>query len=67
PIAAYADTPAPGRLRLRALVGTPDGRTMLTAEDSDLPARADELGVRVAESLIEQGARGILQDVYAHQ
>ncbi|HSH40861.1 MAG TPA: hydroxymethylbilane synthase [Arenicellales bacterium] len=67
PIAAYADAPAPGRLRLRALVGTPDGRTMLTAEDSDLPERADALGARVAESLIEQGARAILQEVYAHQ
>jgi hydroxymethylbilane synthase len=66
PIAAYADTPASGRLRLRALVGTPDGKTLLNAEDSDSPERADELGARVGRSLIEQGARNILDEVYAH-
>lgn len=66
PIAAYADTPIPGRLRLRALVGTPDGQTMLTAEDADAPEYADALGQRVGRSLIDQGARTILDSVYAH-
>lgn len=66
PIAAYADTPDPGRLRLRALVGTPDGRTLLTAEDTDTPGRANALGERVGRSLIDQGAKRILDEVYAH-
>lgn len=66
PIAAYADTPAPGSLRLRALVGTPDGKTLITAEDSDDPAQADSLGERVGRSLIDQGAKAILDSVYAH-
>ncbi|MDZ7842097.1 MAG: hydroxymethylbilane synthase [Gammaproteobacteria bacterium] len=66
PIAAYADALSPDRLRLRALVGTPDGRTLLTAEDIDAPERADELGGRVGQSLIDQGARQILDAVYAH-
>lgn len=65
PIAAYADSVAADRLRLRALVGTPDGRTLLTAEDDDAPGNADELGKRVAASLIDQGARRILEAVYA--
>lgn len=66
PIAAYADALSPDRLRLRALVGTPDGRTLLTAEDTDTPERADDLGGRVGQSLIDQGARHILDQVYAH-
>lgn len=66
PIAAYADAPSPGELRLRALVGTPDGGTLLTAEDTDSPSHADELGERVARSLIDQGAKTILDEVYAH-
>ncbi|MFZ0488527.1 MAG: hydroxymethylbilane synthase [Arenicellales bacterium] len=66
PIAAYADTMSPDRLRLRALVGTPDGETMLTAEDVDSPGQADALGERVGRSLLDQGARRILDGVYAH-
>jgi len=65
PIAAYADIVAVDRLRLRALVGTPDGKTLLTAEDVDAPGNADALGARVARSLIDQGARNILDKVYA--
>ncbi len=65
PIAAYADAVSPDRLRLRALVGTPDGKTLLTAEDFDMPGQADALGSRVARSLLDQGARSILDSVYA--
>lgn len=65
PIAAYAEPPSRDKLHLRALVGTPDGRTMLTAEDVDRPDRADALGRRVGQSLIDQGAADILAEVYA--
>ena len=64
PIAAYADKVGPNRLRLRALVGTPDGSVLLTAEDTDNPSQADPLGRRVAQSLIDQGAKRILDSVY---
>lgn len=64
PIAAYADAVAKDHLRLRALVGTPDGTTILTAEDSDHPERAEALGDRVARSLLDRGAQGILDSVY---
>lgn len=66
PIAAYADKVGPDRLRLRALVGTPDGSVLLTAEDTDNPSQADSLGRRVAQSLIDQGAKRILDSVYDH-
>lgn len=65
PIAAYADAVAADALRLRALVGTPDGRTLLTAESVDHPGQASALGARVARSLIDQGAKAILDQVYA--
>jgi len=67
PIAAYADTPDEATLRLRALVGTPDGGTLLTAEDAGAPGDADDLGRRVGQSLIDQGAAGILEAVYAEE
>lgn len=66
PIAAYAEAITPDLLRLRALVGTPDGSVMLTAEDTDSPAQADALGGRVAQSLFDQGAKRILDSVYEH-
>lgn len=66
PIAAYADRVAPDRMRLRALVGTPDGSDLLTAEDEDSPVQADALGRRVAQSLLDQGAKRILDSVYEH-
>ncbi|MBS1270450.1 MAG: Porphobilinogen deaminase [Gammaproteobacteria bacterium] len=65
PIAAYADAVPLGRLRLRALVGTPDGQTLLTANGVDDPGQAEPLGARVAQSLIDQGAKNILDAVYA--
>lgn len=67
PIAAYAEALSPDELHLRALVGTPDGRTLLTAEGVDKPDQADALGQRVGQSLIDQGATGILAEVYAEE
>lgn len=67
PIAAYAEALSDDALHLRALVGTPDGRTMLTAEEVDSPDQADALGRRVGQSLIDQGAAGILAEVYAEE
>ena len=66
PIAGYAiDHPErPGDLLLRALVGSPDGSTVLHSEAVAPRSEAEALGIRVAEDLLSQGAAEILQAVY---
>jgi len=65
PIAAYAEASPDDQLHLRALVGTPDGKTLLTAEATGSPGESDALGRRVGQDLIDQGAARILEAVYA--
>lgn len=62
PIAAYAQSDI-GGLRLRALVGTPDGAQLLRAQGEGSPEAPEELGRRVAESLIAQGAEKLLESL----
>jgi hydroxymethylbilane synthase len=65
PIACYAEHLAGGtRLRLRGLVGKPDGSLLLRAEGEAPVAEAQELGIRVADALLAQGAAQILAEVY---
>ena len=59
PLAAYAEVQA-GRIRLRALVASPDGVTIIRAEGSDMEGQALALGERVAGQLLDEGARDIL-------
>lgn len=59
PLGAYAEA-ANGRLRLRALVASPDGQRFARAEGEGDPARPEELGQRVAGLLRERGALEIL-------
>lgn len=68
PIACYAidDPNQPGQLWLRGLVGSPDGRTILRAEQSAPRADAEALGIAVAENLLSQGAGDILREVYGN-
>lgn len=65
PIAAYAvlegDT-----LYLRGRVGSPDGRTLYHAEARAPRAQAEQLGIGVAEDLLDQGAGRILADIYGY-
>ncbi|WKC39240.1 hydroxymethylbilane synthase [Ectopseudomonas chengduensis] len=63
PIACYALL-EDDQLWLRGLVGQPDGGLLLRAEDRAASSDAEALGVRVAESLLAQGADAILQAVY---
>ena len=64
PIACYAQHQAnSGRLWLRGLVGKPDGSLILRAEGEADASQAQQLGVQVAEQLLEQGAAAILADV----
>lgn len=69
PIAGYAitDDSRDDHLRLRALVGEPDGSRVLRAELSAPAADPEALGVAVAEALLAQGAGDILAAVYGDQ
>lgn len=62
PIAAYA-TLTNDHITLQTRIGTPDGRSIITAEDSAPIAQAQALAHRLADKLIEQGALDILQQV----
>ena len=59
PIAGYAILDG-DQLFLRALVGSIDGRKVLRAEATAARTQADQLGVQVAELLLEQGAEALL-------
>lgn len=63
PIACYAELEGE-QLWLRGLVGQPDGGLLLRAEARGPIAEPEELGVRVAEDLLAQGAAAILEGVY---
>ena len=59
PLAAFA-TVEGGAMRLRAMVATPDGKRVATADVSGAADAPEELGERVAELLRQQDAGAIL-------
>lgn len=68
PIAGFA-TLDNELLTLEGRVGTPDGTTLLSAKETIMLGNqphhsAEQLGQNIAQSLIEQGARQILQALY---
>jgi hydroxymethylbilane synthase len=66
PIAGYAEIQK-GRLRMRGLVGDPDGSKVLRAESSSSKVanyNAKLLGEELAEDLLRQGAGAILESIY---
>ena len=63
PIAAYAELNH-DTLRLRALVGEPDGSRLIRGEIEGEAVRAEALGTALAEELLRNGARTILDKVY---
>ncbi|WP_460645906.1 hydroxymethylbilane synthase [Leclercia adecarboxylata] len=63
PIGSYAES-TDGELWLRALVGAPDGSQMVRGERRGKPQDAEQLGISLAEELLDNGAREILADVY---
>ncbi len=70
PIAAFAeliDASNTAQLRLRGLVGAPDGSVMLRAEGSGASDDPESLGERIAIELLQQGAGEILEQVYREQ
>jgi hydroxymethylbilane synthase len=64
PIAGFAELHGE-ELGLRALVASLDGRTVLRARGRVLRGQGRQLGRRVAEDLLSQGADRILAEVYA--
>ncbi|WP_226665521.1 hydroxymethylbilane synthase [Microbulbifer aggregans] len=62
PIGCYATLSGDNaeQLYLRGLVGSPDGATMLQAEVHGTVAEAEQLGIRLAEQLLQAGADDIL-------
>lgn len=64
PIGGHA-TIENGRLKLRGLVGSPNGDLILQAEADGEKADYENIGIRVADDLLAQGAGKILADVYS--
>ena len=64
PIGAYA-TVAEERLRLLAIVASPDGTELVRAESEGSVSEAAALGCALGAELLERGARRILDAVYA--
>ncbi len=63
PLAAFSEIDG-NAMRVRGLVGEPDGSRILRAEASGDTTDAEDLGRRVADSLLDQGAGEILAGVY---
>ncbi|GAA4677805.1 hydroxymethylbilane synthase [Streptomyces chumphonensis] len=64
PVAGYARAGAEGAVYLHARVFTPDGTTVLRAEETSTADPAD-LGLSVADALLARGARALI-DAIAH-
>lgn len=63
PIGGYAELNG-SELHLRGMVGEPDGSRLLRAELQGPASQAEQLGAKVAEMLLTQGAKTILDKVY---
>jgi Porphobilinogen deaminase len=63
PIACFA-TLSDGEIWLRGLVGSTDGQQMITGDIKGAPQNAEQLGITLAEDLLNRGAQRILDDVY---
>ena len=63
PIAGYATLNA-GQLHIEGRVGSVDGATLLKVELSGAPEQAEQLGVLLAQKMLEQGAGDLLKAFY---
>jgi hydroxymethylbilane synthase len=62
PIAGFAEVSA-GQLRLRGIVGSPDGRTVYSDSVQGSPTSAIALGIELAERLLSAGAAQLLDSL----
>lgn len=65
PIGAHAAMKK-GKLVLRAVVGSIDGSVLLDVDGSSMPSRAEQLGIRLGEKLLRNGAKEILESIRRH-
>ncbi|MNC60026.1 Porphobilinogen deaminase [compost metagenome] len=63
PIAGFA-TLKDQTLSLEGRVGSADGQTLLSSQVSGTPDQAEQLGVQLAQKLLQQGAGEILKALY---
>ncbi|MDH5325393.1 MAG: hydroxymethylbilane synthase [Gammaproteobacteria bacterium] len=63
PIGGFAELNQ-GELRLRGLVGQPDGSVMIKGQVQGTAEQAEQLGRDLADDLLSRGARKILDEVY---
>lgn len=66
PIACFAELEGDD-LWLRGLVGSEDGKEIIRTQIRGARQDAEQLGIRAAEHLLEQGASRILAAVYGHE
>ena len=62
PVAGFAELQG-DQVYLRGLIGYPDGSTIYRAEMTGAIADAEAIGVAVAEDLLAQGGRGVLESI----
>ncbi len=66
PIGGHAEIDG-NALRLRALVGSPDGSEMIRGEINGTLDEAEKMGAELADDLLSRGADRILKEVYANR
>lgn len=64
PIAGFAELEY-GQIKMRGLVGRPDGKQVIRGHTEGTAKNAEQLGIRLADDLLSRGAREILKEVYA--
>ncbi|WP_455221064.1 hydroxymethylbilane synthase [Kaarinaea lacus] len=64
PIAGYAQLEY-GQIKMRGLVGRPDGKQVVRGNIEGSVKNAEQLGRMLADDLLSRGAKEILQEVYA--
>ena len=65
PIGVYAELEGDDDIAVRGMVGSVNGETILKASIKGKRSEAKALGVALAEDLLKQGAKAILDEVYA--
>lgn len=63
PIGSFAELEG-NQLHLRGLVGSMDGKTIITASQTGIFENAESIGIQVAERLMEQGATALLDALH---
>ena len=64
PIAGYAQLEY-GQIKMRGLVGRPDGKQVIRGNIEGSAKNAEQLGKMLADDLLSRGAKEILQEVYS--